>query len=127
MNNFIPRGSILKNTGGIGILALVIYTGIDTKLIQNQIRKKTHKRTKIDRTTQMLYVIQALSVTFISICLGFFGSRFVTENKESKPYIFEKLEWVEERSAIFTLTYILLLVRFLPLDVIVLVETHKMI
>jgi hypothetical protein len=32
LDNFLPRGSILRNSGN-GILALTLYTGPDTKLI----------------------------------------------------------------------------------------------
>lgn len=32
-NQFIPRGSVIKNTGVIS--AMVVYTGLETKLMQN--------------------------------------------------------------------------------------------
>jgi len=32
-NQFIPRGSTIKNSGSI--LALIVYTGVETKLMQN--------------------------------------------------------------------------------------------
>ena len=75
----------------------------------------------------MMYVIQAVTVIIIAVTLGMLGRRFVWANKESMLYVFEDLKPVEERSVIFVLTYVLLLVRYLPLDVIFLVETHKMI
>ena len=59
--------------------------------------------------------------------LGMLGRRFVSANKDTMLYVFQDLEPIEERSLIFVLTYILLLVRYLPLDVIFLVETSKMI
>ena len=59
--------------------------------------------------------------------LGMLGRRFVSANKDSMLYVFQDLQPIEERSLIFVLTYILLLVRYLPLDVIFLVETQKMI
>ena len=55
------------------------------------------------------------------------GRRFVSANKDTMLYVFQDLQPIEERSLIFVLTYILLLVRYLPLDVIFLVETQKMI
>ena len=32
---FLPRGAILHNTGGAGILVAAVYTGRDSKLIMN--------------------------------------------------------------------------------------------
>ena len=43
------------------------------------------------------------------------------------PHLFEKMDWVEERPMILILTFWLLLVRYLPLDVILLSETGKMV
>ena len=43
------------------------------------------------------------------------------------PHIFENLSSVEEHPIIFILTFWLLLVRFLPLDVVMLSETGKII
>ena len=34
--NFLPRGATMQGTGAKGILALVLYTGNDTKLVLNQ-------------------------------------------------------------------------------------------
>ena len=42
-------------------------------------------------------------------------------------YVFEKLEFPEDRAWILILTFWLLLVRYLPLDVVLLSETGKMI
>lgn len=35
-DNFLPRGATMQGTGAKGILALVLYTGNDTKLVLNQ-------------------------------------------------------------------------------------------
>ena len=57
MRNFLPRGSIVRNTGGIGILAMTIYTGSQTKLILNQGKTGSHKKSNMEKTTQMMYWI----------------------------------------------------------------------
>ena len=43
------------------------------------------------------------------------------------PYIFQDTKWYEERPLLTCLTFVLLLVRFLPLDVVLLSETAKII
>jgi hypothetical protein len=48
LENFLPRGAILRNSG-IGILALAIYTGPDTKLILNQGKLK-YKKSNVEKT-----------------------------------------------------------------------------
>ena len=35
LENFLPRGATMQGTGSQGILALVLYTGSDTKLVLN--------------------------------------------------------------------------------------------
>ena len=66
-------------------------------------------------------------MVLLSVILGMMGWWFVKENKDSATYIFENIEWLEERPMILILTFWLLLVRFLPLDVVLLSETGKMI
>ena len=56
LENFLPRGSILRNTGGSGILALALYTGCDSKLILNQGKTK-YKRSNTDITLNRIFVI----------------------------------------------------------------------
>ena len=62
----------------------------------------------------------------ISIVLGLLGHAFMRENREKMPHIFEQLTEIEERPIVLILTFWLLLVRYLPLDVILLSETGKM-
>ena len=56
LDNFLPRGSILRNTGGDGILALTLYTGNDSKLILNQGKTK-YKRSNADITLNKIFII----------------------------------------------------------------------
>lgn len=74
-----------------------------------------------------IYVIQAISVVVIALIMGMMGWWFVRQNKDSATYIFENLDWLEERPIVLILTFWILLVRFLPLDVVLLSETGKMI
>ena len=55
LDNFLPRGSILRNTGGSGILVLTLYTGSDSKLILNQGKTK-YKRSNADITLNKIFV-----------------------------------------------------------------------
>lgn len=54
-DNFLPRGAFLKNTGWA--VGLVVFTGVDTKLMLNA---KVKKRPKIGRIERQLtsFVLQ---------------------------------------------------------------------
>ena len=56
MKQFLPRGSILRNSGGAGVLALTLYTGGDSKLILNQGSLK-YKASNTDKTLNKIYII----------------------------------------------------------------------
>ena len=126
IDNFIPRGAILRNAGPAGILALCLYTGPDCKLILNQ-GKLTYKKSNLEVTLNRIYIIQALSVAVLSIFLGSLGYDFMEQNREKMLYVFEDLDFPEDRVWILILTFWLLLVRYLPLDVVLLSETGKII
>ena len=40
LDNFLPRGATMQGCGPKGVLALVLYTGADCKLVLNQGRYK---------------------------------------------------------------------------------------
>ena len=63
----------------------------------------------------------------IATILGILGWRFVIDNKDTMQHIFQDLTWIEEQPIVLILTFWVLLVRYLPLDVILLSETGKMI
>lgn len=69
---FLPRGSILHNTGEVGVLAAAVYTGRDSKLILNQGALK-YKASNTEKTLNNIYVIQACSVVALSVVLGLIG------------------------------------------------------
>ena len=75
IDNFFPRGSILRNSGS-GILALSIYTGPDSKLELNQGKLK-YKRSNTDVTLNKIFTIQVTSVSVISVLLGLLGYAFM--------------------------------------------------
>ena len=75
IDNFLPRGSILRNTGS-GILALCIFTGPESKLVLNQGKLK-YKKSNTEITLNKIFLIQALSVTVLSVVLGLLGYAFI--------------------------------------------------
>lgn len=117
---------MLRNTGGMGILALCIYTGSDTKLVRNQGTLK-YKSSNTERTLNKIYIIQSITVITLAIIFGLIGWGFLTRNKDKMPYLFEGIKEIEERPIVIILTFFLLFVRYLPLDVVMLSETGKMI
>lgn len=82
---FLPRGTIIRNSGKV--LALVVYTGTDTKLILN-FGKNKFKRPEFEHLLNKIMYIQAgifvTSVAFLAI--GNFIWNKHHENRHS--YIF---------------------------------------
>lgn len=106
---------------------MAVYIGSDTKLILNQGKKLEYKKSNSEKTLNRIFMIQAISVVIISVVMGLLGYGFMNENEEKMPHIFEKLSFIERRPIVSIMTFWLLLVRFLPLDVILLSETGKMV
>ena len=78
-------------------------------------------------TLNKIYIIQAISVAVLSVFFGSLGYDFMEQNKEKMLYVFEGLDFPEDRAWSLILTFWLLLVRYLPLDVVLLSETGKII
>lgn len=66
-------------------------------------------------------------MTVLSVILGLLGHRFMQENKRAMGHVYDQLGFPDDRAWVLVLTFWLLLVRYLPLDVVLLSETGKMI
>ena len=69
-NQFLPRGTFLVNTEWI--LGVVIYTGTETKIMQNVKETGRRKITKMDRLND-LQNAQIVAILFVLVAILFFG------------------------------------------------------
>jgi phospholipid-translocating ATPase len=79
-NHMLLRGCILRNTSWL--IAIVIYTGPDTKLMLNS-GPTPSKRSKVDKQINPLIVLNVVTLCFLSI-IGAAGSALY-----SNPFYFE--------------------------------------
>ena len=64
--NFLVRGSVLRNTEWV--IALVVYTGVDTKLVRNS-RHPPSKLSQLDRlVNRAIWMILAAEAVVVTIC-----------------------------------------------------------
>lgn len=89
MQQFLHRGSVLENTENV--LAFVLYTGAETKLIMNQ-GKYNFKRSRSERNLNLIMLVNL----FISILLVVSGAMmnyfFTLEHYKEHTYIFTGIE-----------------------------------
>ena len=67
LKNFIPRGSVLKNSENV--YAVVLYTGIDTKLVQNQGKYK-FKISKLSVVLNRFMIINIVTMFVLDIFMS---------------------------------------------------------
>jgi hypothetical protein len=127
LKNFIPRGSVVKNSDEI--IVLVVYTGVDTKLALNlgkyqfKISKMQVYINKFILVNIMLWLtlILFMSQVMLRIWLGKTVSPLSEEFVHNHYYIFPEAESFE--SNLFSLrsifTYYLLLNGVIPLNLTV--------
>ena len=128
------RGSSLKITQWV--YGIVVYTGQETKIKQNDTKKSKQKRSQMDSKMNwsILYVF---SIQVVIACLGaLLGMVFDHENANTAYYLDLKQEFDPKEDAmlqklpflIFFIrmgTWILLLTNFVPISLLVTVEMVK--
>ncbi|CAJ1365404.1 unnamed protein product [Effrenium voratum] len=65
LKNMLLRGSTIRNTSYV--IAFVVYTGADTKVVRNSSRSLTSKRSQVEVTSNKLLTIVFLMLFIISI------------------------------------------------------------
>ncbi|OHT01368.1 putative phospholipid-transporting ATPase [Tritrichomonas foetus] len=106
IENFIPRGCIMKEN--MPILAIVVYTGEDTKLIMNSM-KPQFKYTEIDKTmSKMAFVLLLVMflICFLMTVLGKFWSENFKDGYielDSKKWYLQWFSWIIDLQMIIPL------------------------
>lgn len=87
-DQFIPRGSVIKNSGEI--VLMVVYTGQETKLMQN-LGSYSFKRSEAEKRVGVTLVLNlAILITFIFACSiwNFLSTEYWFDNA---PYITDRI------------------------------------
>ena len=113
--NFLPRGAILRSSGA-GVIAVVAYTGKETKFHFNQ-GKNTSKVSRTEKQLNKVYCYQILLTILLSFGMTQFGSGIDKELTDFWNYL--------DESFVHFWRFFVLLARFVPLEVLLIVEISK--
>ena len=127
LENFIPRGALVRGPKG-GVVVLVVATGVDTKLVLNQ-GKPYYKISSTEKSMNIIFLRQIFQIFGVAAFCAVMARRFIGENLTRMPYVFEGIEPGQEGLYSFAVFFSswLILVRFLPFDVVFQTETSKII
>lgn len=78
LDNFLPRGATMQGTGE-GVLAMVLYTGNDSKLVLNQGRYK-YKTSNTETNLNKIFIGQMFQIIFFSTIFAIANSVFVANH-----------------------------------------------
>ena len=124
LDNFLPRGATMQGTGANGVLALVLYTGSESKLVLNQGKYK-YKTSKTEINLNLIFLgqlVQIFAFCTIFACLHY---DFMVSNRGNTDYIFEGVESEGSYSAGIFFSFWFIMMRYIPFDVIMQTETGK--
>mmetsp|Transcript_89399 Transcript_89399/g.123352 ORF Transcript_89399/g.123352 Transcript_89399/m.123352 type:complete len:232 (+) Transcript_89399:642-1337(+) len=122
LKQFLPRGAFVKNSGQI--LALVLYTGLETKILLNAGKYK-YKRSSTEKLVNTISIIQIGMMVVIAGLMTIGNYTFNEANREYMGYAMEGADENGQLAALVFLSYWLLLIRYLPMDLIVNLELSK--
>lgn len=107
------------------MLALVLYTGVDTKIVLNQGRYK-YKTSNTEINLNLIFLGQILQIIFFSTLCTIMNNVFIREHRDS-DYLFEGVEDAGLYSFGIFFSFWFILMRYIPFDVIMQTETGKII
>ena len=123
-NEFLLKGSILKNTNWI--IGVVVYTGMNNKIILNS-KKPRLKMSRVEkRLNYFLVMVFIFLIICCIICSIIHRFDFLANQKYYENFILIKNNPTTE-SAIIFFTYFLLLNTMIPISLIVSTEIIKII
>ena len=119
-NQFVPRGSVIKNSGEVA--AMVLYTGQETKLMMN-LGSYTFKRSQMEKRVGNL-MIANLCALFVFIVITVLVNAFLTKELfETHFYITDGSDTTATEATLQSIISFYLLFNYLiPLDLAVMLE-----
>jgi phospholipid-transporting ATPase len=124
MKNFVPRGSVLKNSEDV--YAMVLYTGSDTKLIMNE-GKYQFKLSFLGRTMNKYMLINIVIMIFLVIIVTQILNRSWHSSHGNHTYIFpEQPVDVTYWSSNTIISFFLLCNGIIPLDLAITITLSKL-
>ena len=113
----------MQGTGKDGIIALVLFTGIQSKIVLNQGHYK-YKTSKTEIKMNYIFVGQIAQIFLLSSFFAVASNIFMKDN-EGHLYMYEDIGDVGRYSFLTFLMFWFILMRYIPFDVIFQTETGK--
>ena len=123
-NEFILKGSVLKNTNWI--LGIVVYTGMNNKIILNS-KKPRLKMSKIEKTLNYFLLIVFVFLMVCCVICSILHHFYYLRHKNFYDNFILISDTPQVESFICFFTYFLLLNTLIPISLIVSMEIIKMI
>ena len=126
LNSFLHRGSFLENSGSV--IALVIHTGTDTKMMMNMGKYK-FKQSRFEKVLNGILIANlamAIILAIINVILYRSWMIKMTNVPEKSFYLFQGID--KKGLGIKNFMSIYLIVnQFVPLDLLVVLEISKLV
>lgn len=122
LNQFLHRGSFIENSGHV--VALVVYTGTDTKLIQN-LGKYVFKMSSFEKILNFIMVMNLCMAIVIALITGGVYVAFRQDTYDKADYLWYNYETGPEYLIAFFRVY-LIVNSFVPLDLLAMLEISKL-
>jgi magnesium-transporting ATPase (P-type) len=124
LKNFLHRGTHLKNSGSV--LALVIYCGKDSKIIQNQGRYK-FKKSSIEFGVDLIILFNCIWILSVAAIMAGRNYQFVDENGPNYKYLWpgKKAPSAFKSFSKAYASFYLILNRIVPLSIMITLEVFK--
>lgn len=122
-DNFVPRGVFIKNTRFL--LGLVVYVGKETKIMMNNMFKQ-NKISSVDKMMNIYVVILVIVEVILLFILAILSAVTTTDNVEFFLWMGIQIPNVFSEFIIVFSSYFIILNTFLPISLIVTIETSRL-
>ena len=122
LNQFLHRGSYIENSGHV--VALVVYTGTDSKLIMN-LGKYVFKMSSFEKILNRIMVINLLLAITIALLSAIVTVVWTNNNIDEMTHIYEDYDKSGHYFIGFFRIY-LIVNSFVPLDLLAMLEISKL-
>lgn len=122
MNNFLPRGCVIKNTSDV--IGLVVYTGHETKIMKNT-KFRIFKESTLEKKMNKYILVLVLVLLLVLIVISLYS---VLKRKVNGDFILAYLPQEYSYGVDFILTalsYFLILNTILPISLIITLQIAK--
>ena len=122
IGHFMHRGCTLSNSNMVD--CLVLYTGVNTKLVLNQGEYGSSKLTRLELFFNKIVLIQTISIIVLAVMFAMLNLWFISKHIDDWIYLFYNADQADLVFKSFWSFY-LVLNRFVPFELVIIIEMCK--